>query len=119
MKDFHELYKRMDKDVRSALWQWLIDHSSVSDKTGTYNIHVRLEDEDDMWSRIYYRYTGQYERYNKLEREINKRFTTYNVTQKITNDLAQKICKIDEGNDLKLKLILWIYRKTRDIIKDN
>lgn len=82
MQDFKMLYERMDKDVRVALWQWIIDHSHMDNSSSTLSIKFFVNDEDEMWRRVYYRYTGQYERYNKEERESKKNYTTFYVYKK-------------------------------------
>ena len=83
MQDHKLFSKKVDANVREAIWQWLIDHSKVED-TGFLNIRFYLKDQDDFWKRVHYRYTGQFERYNKIERESRLTWT-YMKTQQLVS----------------------------------
>lgn len=116
MQNYRILYTKMKREVRDALWQWLIDHSEVTD-TGSLNIRFYVSNEDDMWRRVYYRYTGQYERYNKEERKQGQMHSALMRYREDINIFGDKCQKIDTGKSLNKKFVLWLYRKTRDKIK--
>jgi len=117
MQDHTQLYNRMDKDVRAALWQWLIDHANVSQKSASYFINLNISSEDEMWKRVYYRYTGQYERYNREEKEARRKFSTFMHIKTEHDTWVEKFSKVDKSRKLLDRLAIFFYKKTRDYIK--
>ena len=117
MQTYQLLYDRMDKDVRDALWQWIIDHSYVDKTTGAYSISFFIKSENDMWKRVYYRYTGQYERYNKEEKQLKKEYFSNKMHDKINDDFAIRFHKMEEAKTVYTRIVIALYRWARDIIK--
>lgn len=116
MQDHKLFSKKVNQNVREAIWQWLIDHSKPAD-TGFYHIQFYLKDEDDFWKRVHYRYTGQYERYNKEERASRMTWTYMKAQQRGAQEFGAK-CDRMEKDKLYYKLIVWLYRTTRNIIRN-
>ena len=106
---FKETFTRKQQD---ALWQYFIDHSTIQ-KNGYYLILFYIRDENDFYKRLYARFTGNYQRYDKLEKQ-NENNKQYVFLQKKNADRKGRIVKeIDDGHNYYKKLILFIYRKTR------
>jgi hypothetical protein len=63
-KDFKKSFTQRQED---SFWQYFIDHSTV-EANGYYKILFHVKDIDDFWRRLYARYTGEFKRYDKLER---------------------------------------------------
>lgn len=115
MQDHKLFTKKVDPNVREAIWQWLIDHSHTL-PTGYLRIYCNLKNQDDFWKRVHYRYTGQFERYNKLEKANEQSFAAMKIQQRKAKEFGDRCQKISEEGNLYYKIILWLYRKTRNKI---
>lgn len=99
---------------RDAIWQYMLDHSKLQ-KNGYWGIMFYVKDEEDLWRRVSSRYYGDFQRYDKLEKEskMNKFWDELRILRKMS-DRHSKIAKeIDRGNNIVRKIILFTYRKTR------
>ena len=110
--DFKKTFTQKQED---AIWQYFIDHARVL-RNGYFRIIFHVKDVDDFWQRLYTRYAGEFmrQKYEKLERASSKA----SFSLKIMNDRANMfghICEhIDKQGTIVQKLLLWLYRRTRD-----
>jgi len=104
----------LSEDVRKALWQYFIDHSKIQ-RNGYMGILFYIQDEDDFWRRVEYRYTGDFVRYDAAEIEAEAERKSYEII--MFREMARRnsdICKaIDSGENVWKRVILWLYRKSR------
>ena len=85
--------------MKEAVWQYLIDHSSVADDN-MYRIQFHVHSQSDFWARVRARKSGQYTR--KDQKEFEERATKLRARRE-THSLAlkkQKIAlnKLSHGN---------------------
>ena len=114
-KDWIKFKKSFTEEQRDALWQYIIDHSMIQ-PNGYHGIQFYIRNEDDFWERVNSRYTLEYFRYNKLEKQNEAERQAERFAEKLGRNTTKKIQKIDEGNKLFDKIVLYIYRKSRDYI---
>ncbi len=115
MKDWIDFKKSFTQKQEDALWQYFIDHSQIQ-SNGFYGIMFYIRDIDDFWKRLFARYNGDYARYDKLEKQHRNEMLFVHITHKKADRNGKISSKIDEGNNLYKKMILWIYRKSRDYL---
>lgn len=113
MNDWTELKKSFTQEQENAIWQYFIDHSKLQ-PNGFLGIMFYVRDVDDFWKRIWFRYTGEYARYDKLEKADRQEKVGWAMAKKDARKKAEVIKKIDLGRNWWKKLILFIYRKSRD-----
>lgn len=61
--------KKDEKKMKEAVWQYLIDHSSVADDK-MYRIQFHVHSQSDFWARVRARKSGQYQRKDQKEFEL-------------------------------------------------
>lgn len=66
--DWITLKKTFTQAQEDALWQYFIDHSQIQ-PNGYLGIQFYIKNVDDFWRRLYYRYSGEYIRYDIEEKE--------------------------------------------------
>lgn len=106
MKDWIEFKRTFTKKQEDAIWQYFIDHSQVQDNS-YLGILFYVRDVDDFWRRVHARYTGDFQRYNKF----NKQFTQ----SKRDANLA-KPRQLKKTKDVRKKVAFWIYKKLFDYL---
>jgi hypothetical protein len=87
-----------DEMVRNAIWQYFIDHSSIT-KEGMYKAYCVFEDRKDLFRRIEYRFNGSYV----------KRNDSYYENRRLKNLKQMGFIKRCE---------VWIYRKLKSRLFD-
>ena len=103
------------EEQREAIWQYVIDHSQIQ-PNGYHGIQFYIRNQDDLWERLHARYTGQFNRYDKLEKQnqSDRQALVYANKMGYKNDKIAK--EIKASGNLYKKLILFIYRKSRDYL---
>lgn len=66
--DWTTLKKTFTKEQEEALWQYFIDHSKIQ-PNGYFGILFYVKNLDDFWKRLFYRYSGEYIRYDVEEKQ--------------------------------------------------
>lgn len=69
--DWITLKKTFTQAQEDALWQYFIDHSKIQ-PNGYLGILFYVKDVDDFWRRLFYRYSGEYTRYDIEEKTRNQ-----------------------------------------------
>lgn len=103
------------EDQREAIWQYVIDHSQIQ-PNGYHGIQFYIRNQDDFWERVHARYTGQFSRYDKLEKQNLADIATLRYAEKIGRNVEKKIKEIEASRNLLNKLFLFLYRKTRNYL---
>lgn len=114
-EDWTDFKKTFTQRQEESLWQYFIDHSIIR-SNGYYGIQFYIRDIDDFWKRLYARYTGQFSRYDKLEKQHKNEMLAVHMFKKRADIMSRKVLKIGHSKDLKAKVILWLYRKSRDFV---
>lgn len=113
--DWIEFKKSFTNEQDDALYQYFIDHSKIQ-KNGYLGIQFYIKDMDDFWRRVFARFNGDFKRYDKLEKSHKQEMNGWYMMKKEA-DRHRKICEeIKAERNKKRKLILWLYRKTRDYL---
>lgn len=115
MKEWIDFKKSFTREQEDALWQYFIDHSQVA-KTGYIHVQFFVKDLDDFWKRLYARFTGDFARYDKLEKLHTQETQSYHYMRwqaKVNQEVATEI---ENGKSLYKKFLLFLYRKTRNAI---
>lgn len=112
---FIKFVESFTKEQRDALWQYFIDHSKLQ-KNGYWGILFYIRDENDFWLRVHSRFTGEFSRYNKLEKARIQESIAYNIQKKMAHRNDRVCREIDGGSNYYRKFLLFLYRKTRDIL---
>lgn len=115
MKDWIDFKKSFTQQQEDALWQYFIDHSILETST-FFRISFGVRDVDDFWKRVYARYTGEFSRYNKLEKAQKQQQTAHNFEIARNRKHAEITNRIDASGSLWERLILWLHRKTKVMI---
>lgn len=103
------------QEQRDSLWQYFIDHSKIQ-RNGYYGIIFYIQDEDDFYKRLYARYSGNYQRYDKLEKMFTRDNSTLNVVKNIARKNTQRINQIKNSRNYWLKALLFIQKKLKAYI---
>lgn len=114
-KDWIKFKKSFTEEQRDALWQYIIDHSMIQ-PNGYHGIQFYIRNEDDFWERVNSRYTLEFSRYNKLEKQNQVDRQALQFAEKMGRNTTKKIKDINDGKNVFKKLVLLIYRKSRDYI---
>ena len=69
--DWITLKKTFTKAQEDALWQYFIDHSRIQ-PNGYFGVQFYVKNVDDFWRRLFFRYSGEYIRYDIEEKERNQ-----------------------------------------------
>jgi hypothetical protein len=115
MNDWTHLKKSFTQNQEDAIWQYFIDHSKIQ-PNGYLGIMFYVKDVDDFWKRVYARYTGDFKRYDKLEKQMRQDSIAFSIMKADSRRKSKVTDRIDSDGTLKEKMILWLYRKTRDIL---
>ena len=111
-----DLKKSFTQKQEDALWQYFIDHSKVQ-KNGFLGIMFYIKDVDDFWKRVCARYTGDFQRYDKLEKAEKQASTTAVYMANMASKMLAKVTHIEKNGKLLDKLMLKCYRISRDYIQ--
>lgn len=122
-------HRGLTKSKDTAVWQYLIDHS-VPVKSG-YRIFFYIRSRSDFEARVKYRMEGNY-RYDereldeKLKKQCEEYMSLRNRKNSLENELGKQKAfdlkrqkKFDRANKSKnifTKLVVFLYKKTRDYI---
>lgn len=106
------------KDQGAALWQYFLDHSRIQ-KNGFFGIMFYIRDMDDFWKRVHARYTGEFQRYDKLRKEHLQENKGYFMWKRQSRKQSEIATRIDKEGSLKEKATLWTYRKSRESLFKN
>jgi hypothetical protein len=117
MNDWTELKKSFTQRQEDALWQYFLDHSKIQ-KNGYIGVLFYIKNIDDFWRRLYARFTGEFKRYDKLERENQMANCALNVMKKMGNNLNKTMTIIKEKGTMFDKIILKCYKMSRDYLKN-
>lgn len=77
-KEDADFLKEMTWAARGAVWQFIIDHSSVMGN-GSYRVVFYTTGEENFWQRVVARHTGAFSRYSKQERLASSRHRRQSV----------------------------------------
>ncbi len=99
-------------EQQEALWQYFIDHSKIQ-KNAYYGIMFYVKDRDDFFERVFARFSGDFKRYDKLEKAEKMATINYHVMTQISRKNSDISQRIDKSGTLVEKLLLWLHRKTR------
>jgi len=100
------------KEFEDAVYQYLIDHGHFTGNFWTCTIHFK--DKKDLFWRTKSRMFGIKRNDEEEARAELKEF----LWAKMRNDKFSKtIEKIEKGSDVLLKVVLFVYRKSRDYIR--
>lgn len=117
MNDWKEFKKTFTQKQEDAIWQYMIDHSTV-EKNGYYRIFFHVKNVDDLWRRMFARFSGDFKRYEKAEKEYQATVYANKLIEKSDRHLCQVVNKFDKGNNLWDKIVLKVYRLSRDYMKN-
>ena len=103
-----------------AAYQYLLDHS-VTGKGGMFKATVHVKNFDHFMTKVRSRAQGVHrvdeDDAKKEFEEFEKDFMTWKV-EKLRNDkMSRRISSIDGSGTTGEKLVLWIYRLTRDYLQ--
>lgn len=115
IKNWVDLEKSFNEEQRDALWQYFVDHSLLQ-KNGYLGIQFYVKDMSDFWRRLYARYSGDYKRYDNLERKHKQGLMAIAFEKRLASVNNEKIKKIEGGRNVYKKLVLFLYRRCRDIL---
>ncbi len=51
---------QVSKEIRKAVWQYLLDHSHKERETGHFNVHFRVPDQRHFWYKVGVRARGEF-----------------------------------------------------------
>lgn len=115
MDDWITFKKSFSQSQEDALWQYFIDHAQVQ-KNGYLGIQLYLRNVDDFWRRVHARYTGEFQRYDKLEKKKKQEMAEY----KFYTNWRWRVYKTAKewaiNGTWRQKLIVWAYDKLAKII---
>lgn len=112
MNDWQEFKKSFTQKQEDAIWQYLIDHSRIQ-KNGYYGIQFYVRDMDDLWRRLFARYTGDFQRYDKLEKEHNQQLQSYWFQKRLTEKNDKIVRKIIDSGSWIERLRFTLYKKLK------
>lgn len=115
MSDWTHFKKTFTQKQEDALWQYLIDHSKVQ-PNGYFGIMFYVKDVDDFWRRVYARYTGDFKRYDKLEKQHTQNQIAFNIMRSRAHRMSKRVDEIRNTGSLTEKLALKIYQRLRDFL---
>lgn len=116
MNDWRDFKKSFTQRQEDALWQYLVDHTNV-EPNGYYRILFHVRDVDDFWRRVYARYTGDFKRYDKLEKQYQNEKLGIHIFKKMADRMNKNVTAIAKRGTLFDKLILKLYRFSRKYIE--
>lgn len=100
--------------AKEAIWQYCLDHSKLQ-KNGYWGIMFYVKDEEDLWRRVVARHSGEFQRYNKLEKQsMQDTFWSelyYFRKKSAKNSLISN--RIDKSGSWWEKFLLYVNRKIR------
>jgi hypothetical protein len=112
-KELVDFKNSFTKEQQDALMQYFYDHSRLQ-KNGYWGIMFYMKDEDDFWKRLHSRYTGDFKRYDRLEKEKKSNSFWYH---NIISEKRRRIVEdIDKKGTIKEKIILFLYRKSKNFL---
>lgn len=107
--------RKLPPDVKSAIWQYFIDHAVVG-KNGYLRIMFHIATESDFWQRVYFRYGGAFKRYQKQEKQMQQE-RSYLYRVKMRGEKFRALCEeIDRNGTAEERAYLDSYRKSRDYL---
>lgn len=115
MKNWIEFKKSFTKEQEDAIWQYFLDHSKI-ERSGYWNIQFYARNVDDFWKRLFARYTGDFQRYDKLNKEHTQAIQSYHYMQWQAKRHHEIVGEIGLGNNYLKKLALFIYRRLRNYL---
>lgn len=113
MSDWTQFKKSFTQEQEDALWQYFIDHSRLQ-KNGYLGIMFYITDIDDFWRRVYARYTGDFQRYDKLEKREKQLNVACSIMLADARKKSEVVNRIMKNGTIKERALLWLYQKTRD-----
>lgn len=115
MSDWQNFKKSFTQKQEDAIWQYFIDHSKL-ELNGFWYIRFHVRDMDDFWKRLHARYTEAFRRYDKLEKAHQNEMLAVYMFKKSADKMGRKCEAIDKSKDYPAKIILWLYRKSREYV---
>ena len=113
MNDWREFKKTFTQEQEDAIWQYFIDHSKLQ-PNGYWGIMFYIKDVDDFWRRLHARYTGDFTRYDKLEKKNKQDETAFNIMKWHARHMSKRTDQIRESGTYLEKVMLWSYQRLRD-----
>lgn len=113
LKDWIEFKRSFTQAQEDALWQYCMDHSMLQ-PNGYWGIQFYVRDVDDLWRRVYARYSGDYHRYEVEEKAARQR-----LVLSTTKSLAMsRLCEhIDAHGTWWEKLVRIAYTKLQRYLR--
>lgn len=113
--DWRQFKKTFTQEQEDAIWQYIIDHSKVQ-PNGFLGVMFYVRDVDDFWKRVNARYTGQFKRYERLDKEHRQQNTALFVATSISKRAERITAEIQSGKQYHKRVLLWVYRKCREYL---
>lgn len=111
--DWVEMKNMFTQEQEDAIWQYFIDHSQLQ-KNGYWGIQFYVLDMNDFWRRLYARYSKQYARYNKLEKESQQQNNAYFISKRRGQKNDKIVNEIRIGNNYWKKFLFWVFKETKN-----
>ena len=118
------MYKIDNEDYRKFVWQYLIDHSNI-ESNGNLRILFYVKSRQDFEKRLEQRVLKDFQRYDveitqrdaDLAKEQFTKYEAYYFANKKKRDTGAGILgQIDKDGKAVKRIVLWIYRKTKDYL---
>lgn len=116
--DFNIFLETFTQKQRDAIWQFFLDHSRIN-KHGVWKINFHVRDARDFWRRLFYRYTGQFKRY-EVEKKLSTQARRDAITARERRHVKfldrhsakthERITLIEKNGTLHEKFVLLLYR---------
>ena len=68
MTHWYDYKKEYTAEQERDLWQYFMDHSKMQ-PNGYWQILFYVKDVNDFWRRLHYRHTGEFKRYDIVEKQ--------------------------------------------------
>ncbi len=108
---WQDFKKTFTEKQEEAIWQYFLDHSRIQ-PNGFWGIMFYIRDIDDFWQRVYSRYSGNFQRYDKLNKEHTQQLQACFVAYGLHNKKDRLIKQINESGSVWQRTLLYVNKKT-------
>lgn len=107
-----EFKETFSKEQQDALWQYFLDHARLQ-KNGYFLIFFYIKNSDDFFRRLHFRYTKEYIRYDRAEREKEQATGDFWRMKNYSDNIFEKTEQIEQGKNIYKKFLLFVNKKIR------
>lgn len=110
--------KSSEDKLREAIWQYLIDHSTVN-QSGNHVVTLYIKNKGEFWWRVKQRELGTYKRVILLEAEDRAEWLQSVARSKGFVERMDVVeYEINKRGSCKDKIVLYCYKKLREYLKN-